>query len=120
MAVILTIDDSPSMRQMVSCALKGAGHDVIEALHGQDGLDKAKATKVDLILSDVNMPVMNGIKLVEELRALPEYKSVPILMLTTESTCEKKAVGKATGATDWIMKPFFTDDFIATINIILP
>jgi two-component system, chemotaxis family, chemotaxis protein CheY len=103
---ILSVDDSNSIRQMVAFTLKGAGYEVIEAVDGQEGLDKAKAKTVDLVLTDQNMPRMDGITLIKSLRAMPAYKSVPILMLTTESGDAMKTQGKAAGATGWIVKPF--------------
>jgi len=104
--MILAVDDSASIRQMVVFTLKSAGYDVIEAVDGQDGLEKAKTKAVSLVLTDQNMPRMDGISLVKELRALPEHKSTPILMLTTESSDQMKAQGKAAGATGWLVKPF--------------
>jgi two-component system chemotaxis response regulator CheY len=103
---ILAVDDSASIRQMVAFTLKSAGYDVVEAVDGQDGLDKAKAKSVNLVLTDQNMPRMDGISLVKQLRALPQHKSTPILMLTTESSDQMKAQGKAAGATGWLVKPF--------------
>jgi len=103
---ILSVDDSNSIRQMVAFTLKGAGYDIIEAIDGQEALDKAKGKTVDLVLTDQNMPRMDGLTLVKNLRALPAYKSVPILMLTTESSDAMKTQGKAAGATGWIVKPF--------------
>ncbi|GAA5316904.1 MAG: response regulator [Candidatus Pelagadaptatus aseana] len=93
MAKILAVDDSASMRQMVSFTLKGAGHDVIEAVDGVDALAKAKGTPLDLVISDVNMPNMDGITLIAELRKLPAFKFTPMLMLTTESGADKKSTG---------------------------
>lgn len=119
MAKILAVDDSASMRQMVSFTLKGAGHDVTEAVDGVDALAKAKDAKFDLVISDVNMPNMDGITLIKELRALPSFKFTPMLMLTTESTAEKKQEGKAAGATGWIVKPFNPDQLLATANKVL-
>ncbi len=119
MATILAVDDSASMRQMVSFTLKGAGYTVIEASDGQEALDKAKQGGVDLVLSDVNMPVMDGIELVRNLRSLPDYKFTPILMLTTESAGDKKSEGKAAGATGWLVKPFNPDQLLATIKKVL-
>jgi two-component system chemotaxis response regulator CheY len=103
---ILAVDDSASIRQMVAFTLKSAGYDVVEAVDGQDGLDKAKAKAVNLVLTDQNMPRMDGISLVKQLRALPQHRSTPILMLTTESSDQMKAQGKAAGATGWLVKPF--------------
>ena len=103
---ILAVDDSASIRQMVAFTLKGAGYEVIEAVDGQDALDKANIHKVNLVLTDINMPRMDGFKLLELLRKLAHYKTVPILMLTTESGDEIKAKGRAAGATGWLVKPF--------------
>jgi two-component system chemotaxis response regulator CheY len=103
---ILAVDDSASMRQMVAFTLKGAGYNVIEAADGQEAYDKAKGESVDLVLTDQNMPRMDGITLVKNLRALATYSSTPILILTTESSDEMKAMGRAAGATGWLVKPF--------------
>lgn len=119
MAKILAVDDSASMRQMVSFTLKGAGHDVVEAVDGVDALAKAKGTTFDLVISDVNMPNMDGITLISELRKLPAFKFTPMLMLTTESSGDKKQQGKAAGATGWIVKPFNPDQLLATIGKVL-
>lgn len=119
MAKILAVDDSASLRQMVSFTLKKAGHEVVEAADGRDALQKAKSHRVDLVLSDINMPVMDGMALVKELRQLPGYKFTPILMLTTESSPEKKQEGKAAGATGWIVKPFSPDQLLATLTRVL-
>ncbi len=119
MATILAVDDSASMRQMVSFTLKGAGYDVVEASDGAQALEAAKGRKFDLVLSDVNMPVMDGISLIKELRALPAFRFTPILMLTTESGDNKKAEGKAAGATGWIVKPFSPDQLVNTVKKVL-
>ena len=103
---ILAVDDSTSIRQMVTFTLKGAGYDVLEAADGQDGLTKAKSKSVDLVLTDQNMPKMDGLTLIKSLRGMPQYKSTPILMLTTESSDTMKSQGKAAGATGWLVKPF--------------
>jgi len=103
---ILTVDDSASIRQMVSFTLKEAGYSVSEAVDGQDGLDKARSGQFDLVFTDQNMPRMDGLTLIKQLRALPQYKSVPILMLTTESGEDMKNQGRAAGATGWLVKPF--------------
>ena len=103
---VLTVDDSASIRQMVAFTLKGAGYDVVEAADGQEGLDKAKGKAVNLVLTDQNMPKMDGLTLIKSLRNLPQYMGVPILMLTTESGDTMKAQGKAAGATGWLVKPF--------------
>ena len=106
MQSILAVDDSASMRQMVAFTLKGAGYNVIEAADGQEALDKARGAKVDLVLTDQNMPRMDGITLVRSLRGMPSYTGTPILILTTESSDEMKAKGRAAGATGWLVKPF--------------
>jgi len=103
---ILTVDDSPSIRQMVSFTLKGAGYEVAEAPDGQAGLNLAHATHYDLILTDQNMPVMDGLTLIRALRKLPGMAATPILMLTTESSDQMKQLGRAAGATGWLVKPF--------------
>jgi two-component system chemotaxis response regulator CheY len=119
MASVLAVDDSASMRQMVAFTLKGAGYTVVEAIDGVDALNKAKMQKFDCVLTDVNMPNMDGITLIKELRALPNYKFVPMLMLTTESGMDKKQQGKAAGATGWIVKPFNPDQLLKTIKKVL-
>lgn len=119
MASILAVDDSVSMRQMVSFTLKGAGYEVVEAVDGQDALNKAKGKKVNLVVTDVNMPNMDGISLIKALRALPDYKFTPILMLTTEAGDGKKQEGKTAGATGWIVKPFNPEQLLATIKKVL-
>ncbi len=119
MAKILAVDDSVSMRGMVAFTLRGAGHEVAEAENGQLALDLAQAGVFDLVLADVNMPVMDGLTMVRALRAMPAYKGVPILMLTTESHTEKKMEGKAAGATGWLVKPFDPDQLLATVKRVL-
>jgi two-component system chemotaxis response regulator CheY len=104
--VILAVDDSASMRQMVNFTLKGAGYEVVQAVDGIEALEYARLHSVDLVLTDVNMPRMDGITLVKALRNLPQYKTTPILMLTTESSDEIKSKGRAAGATGWMVKPF--------------
>jgi len=119
MANILAVDDSSSMRQMVSFTLKGAGHNVVEAVDGQDALNKAKSQQFDLIVTDVNMPVMDGIEFIRNLRGEANYKFTPMLMLTTESSSDKKTAGKAAGATGWIVKPFNPDQLLNTVSKVL-
>lgn len=104
--MILTVDDSPSIRQMVAFTLKGAGYSVTEAADGEDGLAKAKAQPYALVLTDQNMPKMDGLTLIKNLRTLPQYRSTPILMLTTEAGDTMKTQGRAAGATGWLVKPF--------------
>lgn len=119
MASVLAVDDSASMRQMVAFTLKGAGYTVVEAVDGVDALNKAKMQKFDCVVTDVNMPNMDGITLIKELRALPNYKFIPMLMLTTESGMDKKQQGKAAGATGWIVKPFNPEQLLKTIKKVL-
>jgi len=117
---LLIVDDSTMLRDMLSYALNEGGYnDVTEAIDGIDGLKKAKETKYDLVITDVNMPNMDGITLVSELRNLPEYAKSPILVLTTERGDEMKAKGKASGATGWIVKPFVPDQLLKAVNIVL-
>jgi two-component system chemotaxis response regulator CheY len=118
-ATILAVDDSASMRQMVSFTLKHAGYEVIEAADGVDALDFARSNSVSLVLTDVNMPRMDGITLVRELRQLAAYKFTPMLVLTTESGADKKMQGKQAGATGWLVKPFNPDKLLATIAKVL-
>lgn len=117
---ILTVDDSASIRQMVSFTLKSAGYNVVEGVDGQDGLAKAKGTQADLVITDLNMPNMNGIEMIRQLRGESNYKFTPILMLTTESDESKKMEGKQAGATGWIVKPFNPDQLIKVIERVLP
>ncbi|HEC16544.1 MAG TPA: response regulator [Sedimenticola sp.] len=119
MASILAVDDSASMLQMVAFTLKGAGYDVVEASDGLQALEVARKQSVNLVITDVNMPRMDGITLIKELRALPAYKFTPLLMLTTESSPEKKQQGKAAGATGWIVKPFNPDQLLNTVKKVL-
>lgn len=116
---ILAIDDSASIRQMVSFTLKSSGYDVVEAVDGMDGLEKAKTKSFNLILSDQNMPRMDGLTLVKNLRALPQYKTVPILMLTTESSDAMKSQGKAAGATGWLVKPFDPQKLVEVVKKVI-
>ncbi|WP_426357142.1 response regulator [Pseudocolwellia sp. HL-MZ19] len=116
MTKILVVDDSNSIRDMVCFTLKSAGYDTVEANDGQQGLNKAKMGSFDLVISDVNMPIMDGITLCAELRKLPSFKFTPILMLTTESSGDMKQRGKAAGATGWLVKPFNPEKLIATIK----
>jgi two-component system chemotaxis response regulator CheY len=106
MPLILAVDDSPSMRKMVSFTLTGAGYQVVEAVDGVDAFEKAQAQTFDLVLTDQNMPRMDGLGLTRKLRDHPLYKSTPILMLTTESSDLMKQAGRAAGATGWLVKPF--------------
>jgi two-component system chemotaxis response regulator CheY len=116
---ILSVDDSASVRQMVKLTLTGAGYHVVQANDGSEGLAKARESQVDMVMTDLNMPVMNGLALIRELRKLPAYKGVPILFLTTESDAQLKAEAKAAGATGWITKPFQQDQLIAVVKKVL-
>ncbi len=117
--LIMTVDDSASMREMVRATLTSAGYEVVEAVDGQEALDYARENPCDLVISDVNMPRMDGITLVHELRSLPHYRLTPLLLLTTESSQEKKLEGKRAGATGWIVKPFNPDQLLATMARVL-
>lgn len=118
---IMIVDDSASLRQVVSIALKGAGYNVIEASDGRDALGKLTGQKVHLIISDVNMPNMDGITFVTEAKKLPAYKFTPIIMLTTESAEAKKQAGQAAGAKAWVVKPFQPAQMLAAVSkLILP
>jgi two-component system, chemotaxis family, chemotaxis protein CheY len=120
MARILAVDDSASMRQMVGLTLRSAGHDVVSAADGDEALVMAKAGEpVDLVITDVNMPNMDGITLVRELRQLPQYKGVPLLVLTTDSSTERKMEGRQAGATGWIVKPFNPERLLETVARVL-
>ena len=113
---IMVVDDSISIRQVVGIALKQAGYDVIDACDGQDALAKLTGQKVNLIISDVNMPNMDGISFVRELKTRPAYKFTPVLMLTTESQEDKKEQGKAAGARAWRVKPFKPEALLAAVQ----
>ena len=115
-ARILVVDDSASMRQMVAFALTSAGFDVDEAEDGQVALGRAQGQRFNAVVTDVNMPNMDGISLIRELRQLPDYKFTPLLMLTTESSADRKADGRAAGATGWLVKPFDPDQLVATVR----
>ena len=106
MHTILAVDDSASMRQLVSFTLERAGYDVVSALDGEDAFDKARTREFDLVLTDQNMPRLDGIGLTRRLREHPNYARVPILILTTESSYQMKQAGRAAGATGWMVKPF--------------
>lgn len=118
---VLVVDDSASLRQVVSIALKGAGYDVLEGCDGKDALSKLTGQKVHLIISDVNMPNMDGITFVKEVKKLASYKFTPIIMLTTESQEGKKAEGQEAGAKAWVVKPFKPEMMLAAVSkLILP
>jgi two-component system chemotaxis response regulator CheY len=122
---IMTVDDSSSVRQMVRFTLTDEGYQVIEAINGQDALTKmgtgdTSGSHVDMVITDLNMPVMDGIELIREIRRRPDSRFIPVIMLTTESQNEKKMEGKAAGATGWIVKPFRPDQLLAVIKKVLP
>lgn len=119
MATIMVIDDSNSMRALISQTITGAGHKVVEAADGLDALDKLRLTKIDAFLCDVNMPRLDGLGFVKRLRALPDYKFTPLLILTTEVDPEKKKIAKDAGATGWLVKPFQPAQLLATIGKVL-
>ena len=119
MANILAVDDSASMRQMVEYTLQSDGHEVTTAEDGVDALQKAQAMEIDAVVTDVNMPNMDGITLVRELRALDKFRFTPLLILTTESGPERKQQGRDAGATGWIVKPFVPEQLQATVRRVL-
>lgn len=118
---ILIVDDSASIRQVVGIALKGAGYDVIEACDGKDALAKMTGQKIHLIISDVNMPNMDGITFLKQVKAHPSYKFTPVIMLTTEAGQDKMSEGRAAGAKAWVVKPFQPPQMLdAVAKLVLP
>ena len=118
---IMIVDDSATLRQVVSIALKGAGYDVLEASDGKDALGRLNGQKVHLVISDVNMPNMDGLTFVSEMKKLPAYKFTPVIMLTTEAGADKKAQGQAAGAKAWVVKPFQPAQMLAAVSkLVLP
>jgi two-component system, chemotaxis family, chemotaxis protein CheY len=118
---ILIVDDSASVREVIGITLRGAGYDVIEGRDGKDALGKMTGQKIHLVVSDVNMPIMDGISFVKELKALPSYRFTPVIMLTTESADEKKREGQAAGAKAWVVKPFKPEVLLNAVQkLILP
>ena len=112
----LVVDDSASMRQLVSFTIKDAGYDVLVAENGKDALAKLSNGKVDMVITDLNMPEMDGIELIKQLRAMPGYKFAPIVMLTTESQEAKKQEGRQAGASGWIVKPFSPEQLLGVVK----
>ena len=112
----MAVDDSASVRQMVSFTLEGAGYETVTAVDGADALARLNAAPVDLIVTDLNMPNVNGIELIRRVRALPGFKFTPIVLLTTESEEAKKSEGRTAGATGWITKPFRQDQLLAVVK----
>ena len=113
---ILIVDDSASMRQMVSFTLKDSGYEVIQAVHGKDGIDKLNGSKIDMVITDLNMPEMDGIEFIKQMRNKDGYKFTPIIMLTTESQDSKKQEGRQAGASGWIVKPFTPEQLIGIVK----
>ncbi|MCE1246486.1 MAG: response regulator [Firmicutes bacterium] len=116
---IMTVDDSSSIRQMVSFTLKKEGYEVIQAVDGNDALEKLKTAQVNMVITDLNMPNLDGISLIKKVRAIPSYKFIPIIMLTTESQDSKKSEGKAAGATGWIVKPFKPEQLVTVVKKVM-
>jgi two-component system chemotaxis response regulator CheY len=116
---IMTVDDSASMRQMVGFTLKQHGYDITEAVNGAEALKKLEKEKIDMLITDINMPELDGIGLVRKVRDNPAYKFIPIIILTTEFQAEKKEEGKAAGATGWIVKPFRPDQLVAVVKKVM-
>jgi len=116
---ILTVDDSGSIRQMVGFVLKEAGYDVVSAVDGQDAVEKMKESPVEMMITDLNMPNMDGIELIRWTRANPDHKFIPVIMLTTESQMDKKQLGKEAGATGWIVKPFNPDQLLSVVRRVM-
>ena len=117
---ILTIDDSKTMRDMLMLTLADAGFDVLQAVDGQDGLDVLGKERVDVVITDINMPRMDGYEVIRQMRSSSEFKTVPILVLTTESEAQKKNLAREAGATGWMVKPFDPDRLIATVRKVAP
>jgi len=116
---ILSVDDSASVLQMVKLTLTGGGYSVVQATNGADGLARARGGGIDMVLTDLNMPVMNGLTMIRELRKLPQCTGLPIIFLTTESAANMKQEAKAAGATGWITKPFQQDQLLAVVRKVL-
>jgi two-component system chemotaxis response regulator CheY len=114
----MTVDDSSSVRQLVSMTLRGAGYDVIEASDGQDAVERLQGA-VRMVITDLNMPRLDGIQLIQHIRRHPAYKYIPVILLTTESQDAKKQAGKAAGATGWIVKPFTAAQLLAVTKKVL-
>ncbi|MEG6505308.1 response regulator [Nitratidesulfovibrio sp. 1201_IL3209] len=116
--LIMTVDDSASIRQMVGFTLRNAGYEVIEAKDGKDAVSKLSGP-IKMVITDLNMPNMDGIELIRQIRANPAYKFIPVIMLTTESQATRKQEGKAAGATGWIVKPFQPEQLLAVVKKVL-
>lgn len=120
MKTILAADDSASMREMIQFTLKNAGYNVIQAADGREALDKVGASAPDMLITDLNMPNMDGLELIRQVRALPQCRYIPIVMLTTESQDDKKQAGRAAGASGWIVKPFRSEQLVMVAKKLLP
>lgn len=116
---VMVVDDSASVRRVVGIALRGAGYNVVEASDGKDALSKLTGEKINLIISDVNMPNMDGISLVKEIKQLPNYKFTPIIMLTTEGSDDKKRAGQQAGAKAWVVKPFKPEEMLKAVSMLV-
>jgi two-component system chemotaxis response regulator CheY len=116
---IMTVDDSPTIRQMLGMALKGAGYEVVEAENGKDALTKLESEKVSMLITDLNMPQMNGIDLIRSVRQSPGLRFLPIIMLTTETQEVKRLEGKAAGASGWIVKPFKPEQLLKVVQMVM-
>lgn len=114
--IFLIVDDSASMRQLVSFTVKDAGYEVITAENGKDALTKASSSRIDMVITDLNMPEMDGITFIRQLRGMPDFKFVPIVMLTTEAQEAKKQEGRAAGASGWIVKPFSPEKLLDVVR----
>ena len=117
---VLTVDDSATIRQALNIALEGAGYDVVEATDGVDALRKLDSDSVDMVVTDLNMPNMNGVDLIREIRKQPGNRFTPVLMLTTESDNKRKQEGKAAGASGWIVKPFRPEQLLTVVQMVCP
>ncbi len=116
---IMTVDDSASMRHMVGFTLKQHGYEIVEAVNGMDALKKLAKERIDMLITDINMPDLDGINLVRKVRDNPSYRFIPIIILTTEFQMEKKQEGKAAGATGWIIKPFRPDQLVSVVRKVM-
>ncbi len=116
---IMVVDDSSSVRQMITFTLEGAGYHAVEAKDGQEGLEKLESLTVDMIITDLNMPNMDGNAFIKAVKAMPEYKYLPIIVLTTESDASKKQAAKEAGATGWITKPFKPDQLLGIVKKVM-
>jgi two-component system chemotaxis response regulator CheY len=116
---IMAVDDSASLRQLVGFTLREAGYDVVEAVDGEDALSKLDGRRVHMLITDLNMPRLDGIGLIRKVRSLSSYTHMPIIMLTTDSQDEKKMEGRAAGASGWIVKPFMPEQLLAVVEKVL-